>query len=1008
MNGDSIARYSFLPWLRKGLGASLENVDVAGPRATLELSVKVNAEHQVQKQVALFGPGDVVGIDAQAIIRTDPRRHVLDFEPNYLPLVEFYDEDFPWRYTPAAATTEHRLRPWITLAVLSDDEFESIGEGRLPVIRIFAPDDVLPPPDQTWAWAHAHTNRDVTDSENAPTGELDNVVRDAPDLTISRLLSPRRLVANRGYTAFVIPTFEVGRKAGLGQPVPPEQSGLDPAWGDGQDTFPVYYQWRFRTGTRGDFEYLVRQLVPRTLDARVGIRDMDVQQPGLDLPSITEPPALGLEGALKTVDTESTPWPDPSEFQSALTELINLPEDAQQQAGHDPIVTPPLYGRWHAGTPRLGAEANPPWLEELNTDPRNRTAAGLGTRVVQDQQEQLMASAWRQFGEITEANRRLVRAQLAREVGLSLHARLRKLDESRTLSFTAPVHARILASPTTVRKVVHDSVLPTAAVDRSFRRLSRPRGPVSRRTGQQVPIGAPAVISRLNTSEITAAPPKAAPTGQVTLDAVAEDLAPNLSERLLAALPWLRWLILIATVLVVVFSGLSLLPALALGAGAVASFFALGRISARAAFASDMRESALSNERIDATLPRPSFRISKPGAAVAPVGSSGQDSLEAKNFRDALGTFSEKYLGVVPAPTPRKALDLGRLRTSLLEGLDPNKNVGLRLGKQIGLRTDLPPRKDPLDTVMWSPEFEQPMYEALARMSSEFLLPNVNLITQNTISLLLTNSPFVEAYMVGLNHEMARELLWREFPTDQRGTPLRQFWDVRDRVAATDSPDEPLETQHDIKPIHAWAKTSRLGENAPADSGTQQEKLVLVVRGDLFKKYPTAVVFAVNAVWPEQGGSRTLGDEEKYPLFLAQLEPDLLFLGFDLTPEEVNGSANPDDQQPGWFFVIKERPGEPRFGLDLADGPAHDVATTWDDLTWGHLAKTAEELDALKRIDLTRELENVNIDPAPNPSNPVGVDWDKNSADMAHILYQSPVLIAVHGNEMLPPTGDPQ
>ena len=33
-----------------------------------------------------------------------------------------------------------------------------------------------------------------------------------------------------------------------------------------------------------------------------------------------------------------------------------------------------------------------------------------------------------------------------------------------------------------------------------------------------------------------------------------------------------------------------------------------------------------------------------------------------------------------------------------------------------------------------------------------------------TVSLLLTNQRFVEAYMVGLNHEMARELLWNQLP----------------------------------------------------------------------------------------------------------------------------------------------------------------------------------------------------------------------------------------------------
>jgi hypothetical protein len=46
-------------------------------------------------------------------------------------------------------------------------------------------------------------------------------------------------------------------------------------------------------------------------------------------------------------------------------------------------------------------------------------------------------------------------------------------------------------------------------------------------------------------------------------------------------------------------------------------------------------------------------------------------------------------------------------------------------------------------------------------------------------SALARDRPFLEAYMVGLNHELARELLWREFPTDQRGGYFRQFWDVR-------------------------------------------------------------------------------------------------------------------------------------------------------------------------------------------------------------------------------------
>ena len=49
--------------------------------------------------------------------RTDPRPWITNYESNYLAAVEFYDEDFPWRYTPApadraqAASLAHPDRP---------------------------------------------------------------------------------------------------------------------------------------------------------------------------------------------------------------------------------------------------------------------------------------------------------------------------------------------------------------------------------------------------------------------------------------------------------------------------------------------------------------------------------------------------------------------------------------------------------------------------------------------------------------------------------------------------------------------------------------------------------------------------------------------------------------------------------------------------------------------------------------------------------------------------------
>ena len=72
----------------------------------------------VTRNINLYGPGDIVGIDPSAIVKVEPRDQITNFEPNYLPYIEFYDEDFPWRYTPAAPDTAlHRLRPWLALIV---------------------------------------------------------------------------------------------------------------------------------------------------------------------------------------------------------------------------------------------------------------------------------------------------------------------------------------------------------------------------------------------------------------------------------------------------------------------------------------------------------------------------------------------------------------------------------------------------------------------------------------------------------------------------------------------------------------------------------------------------------------------------------------------------------------------------------------------------------------------------------------------------------------------------
>jgi hypothetical protein len=164
------------------------------------------------------------------------------------------------------------------------------------------------------------------------------------------------------------------------------------------------------------------------------------------------------------------------------------------------------------------------------------------------------------------------------------------------------------------------------------------------------------------------------------------------------------------------------------------------------------------------------------------------------------------------------------------------------------------------------------MYEVLRDLSQELLLPGIEHVPPNTITMLETNAKFVESFMVGLNTEMGRELLWRGFPTDQRGTYFRQFWDGK---------------QPDIQPIDQWG-TKSLGENLLGPG--PDENIVLLIRGELLSRYPNAVIYAAEAKKNPDGTQvtpREPGPTEKYPIFRGTLEPDITFLGFDLTSTEA-------------------------------------------------------------------------------------------------------------------------
>ncbi len=1047
---EPLATYAFLPWLRRGIGADIARVDGtsgAEPRVAIPVEVRFNRDDALSGTVdlALFGPGDIRSLDARAVIRTWPRAGVMDAEPNYFPLVEFDQADLPWRYTPARATAKNRLTPWIALVVLADDEVADFTPPRGSSLgRVTVKDAaVLPPQSQLWAWAHAQVGGATTVDE-ATAADL--LAKGSSQL-IARLLAPRRMKPRTSYTGILVPTFQRGLLAGLGQPVPDTVDALTPAWTDaasGPITLPVYHSWRFGTGQVGDFESLARLLQPFEAPASVGIRDMDVTAPSPGMPKAASSP-LGLEGMLLALGTQETAWPagERATWIGAVKPLLNLPADRLAAPGGSPRVTPPLYGRWPAAADRCQADApspRPAWFQTLNVDPRLRTGAALGTQVIQANQEPLMASAWDQVDRVRQLNEELRQAQLAREMATRLFTRhVVGPDAGIVLAVTAPLLTRLKASPTTVRAVLNESPVPRGVFEGAFRRVARPLGPLGRRQGRAAAPARPGLVDRLNRGALAAARPPPPPSGMVSGSTRQPPIAPpgqtrgTVDERRRGArrLVWLAVALLVIALLLFL-AGVPIAGFIVLVLAVVA-----GNVSRTLARTADdlgrrigLRDGTLTGFDVRSARPPASFtpQAAPAGGAprtlpVTPAGESPSPAT-ALAFREAAALLAERIAAPEQPIRTATMANLPALRDTVLSKLRPESTFAAAYENRFAVTPGAVwEPDDPIEPINAAPEFPQPMYEPLKKLSPDWLLPGLSQIPRNRITLLKTNPKMVEAFMVGLNHEMARELLWREYPTEQRATYFQQFWDSRGAVPPPGQTLDP-KTLRDITPIHTWPKGSALGKHSPREPVLGGgDYLVLLIRGDLLQRYPNTVVYAARAKWLSNG-LRDIDDPPsgatpdqvaalvRWPLFAGFLDPDATFFGFALTANEVRGSTDPAGD-PGWFFVLQEHSSEPRFGLDESDAttlgrPVVSGATggPWANLSWGHLAADAAALAALSCVDLDAELPDTTqvhttVAPAWHADHGRG-SIGSRSSDLAYITFQRPMRVGIHGEDMVP------
>ena len=842
--------------------------------------------------------------------------------------------------------------------------------GGIHILRINSPLDPkneLPDLTTIDAWAHAQ----VTGA--SLSGDALNAALDGdPSATVSRLVAARKLESNQSYIACVVPTYRAGVNAALGLPV--DDHDLAPAWDANVSAplvLPAYYTFRFHTGADGDFASLARKITPPATKLDAGTRTMDIGQPGFGAAGVTGA-TLGLEGALRAAGNQPTAWPAgaratyEAQFRAALA----------PPAAADPQVAPPTYGSTQSGSDLPAAGSPPIWLGQLNLDPRTRASASAGSQIVQRDQEALVASAWDQLGEIRKANQLLRQGQLARQVSTSMSQRHleRVAGDGKWLQITAPLHSRVrvtLAGVTaTMQGQIAASRLPPGSLSPAMRRMARPSGPI----GRQLQSGVPQMVDRLNmpagsvATALQVPGPLQPPRGMVSFDDIsAEVQVKNMTaSALVSASGWkLETAVVTGPVATVPVAAPPLRTGPAIPTGPlppVGPGAPTGPAVPTGPTGPVIRPPLVDwtkNPNLPPILKGGLANI--PAPVVFPNDPAALDTMKA-NFRTA-GQSMSTYINTVAASPPDAAplggqVALAPARAQLLSRLKPADTLRARLGARIPLGS----APDPLQPIAAGPKYPQPMYAPLAQLSPEWMLPGISELPVDCAALLMTNGQFIESYMVGLNDELARELLWREFPADRRATFFENFW-------GGPSPD--------IGPIAGFDAGGTLGSHvADASSGTQ---FVLLIRATLFQRYPNAMVYASQATW--QNGVRTLTDVVQYPSFRGEIGQDVTFFGFNIANPRGSGGSTGDA---GWYFVIAEHVTEPRVGLE-PDKSAHPTGL-WNDLSWPEVTVKGDYLD---------------VSAAPPTPSSETVAWSENSAALAYILMRRPVRVALHALALL-------
>ena len=600
--------------------------------------------------------------------------------------------------------------------------------------------------------------------------------------------------------------------------------------------------------------------------------------------------ALPLEvlGALVAVASGEVPTDDPLPA-VIRNDLASLQLPARDPEGR-PIVALPRYG--DAWDPR--APANTTWGRNLNRDPRHRGVAGLGLEVGIRFQEELVTDVLAHLGALQEARQRIRHAVMGVATSRSLWQRRVPVDPTERLWFLGPALGRLATESGTVARqaTADDRAIPRGTFSAAARRVLR-LGPARTALATSPPTPAE-VVAGVNR------PPARAPA---TVDGLPLDAASlrNFDRERQRTIE--RGVVAPARLFAAVDD---------LASGADPRVQPLARQIAVAA-----RNAAQAGRAV-------------PWAEALPM-LAASDAETVRATRDAIESVRlvTKHLSLVRDRFTDRAddADLTDLLAELtpLTANDPAVTPVDVAAMSAGVTTAFDPTTERppvivrvLTTITGGIDPEQPLappepcvgldraaWADVERAFDEWLLPGVGQLPENCVISLATNPVFIDAFLAGLNTQLLAELRWRNIQVATGCTPIRRFWDRADTATGT--------RVDDIVGLKAWGAQSALGDATHRAPGTSGRELVIAVRGDLFLRYPSTLVYLKSAKHGSPGATNFDVDPDEaapriLPGFQGRLGDDVAFFGFP----SIDAGAVVDH-----WVVFEEPPSGYRFANDL-------------------------------------------------------------------------------------------